>query len=127
MKIICPMCGKENEYSPAVGCLIKCAQCAEWFGEPTLPASEMIPCPICTGAVNPAAECCPFCSHPLQTQSAVKPAVKPFRVASVGKILAGMVLVLLGIGLLISALRQMDSDRRESEAFERQTLDLNRR
>jgi hypothetical protein len=123
MKIICPMCGEENEYSPAAGCLIKCQHCAEWFGEPTPLESALIACPICTEEINAAVECCPFCSHRLPAQ----PAVKQPRVASVGLIITGVLLVVLGTGILISAWYNLAADQGGSESLERQALDMERR
>jgi hypothetical protein len=123
MKIICPACGQENDYSPAVGCLIKCRHCAEWFGEPTPLQSQLVACPFCAQDITPGAATCPCCSHPLPVAPAVPPRRKPFAV----KIVMGLLFLTLGIWILFAAWRAYKTNQPSTDTFERQALDLDRR
>jgi hypothetical protein len=123
MKIICPSCGRENDYSPAVGCLLKCRHCADWFAEPTPLQSQLVPCPFCAQDITPGAPTCPCCSHPLPAQ----PAVPPRRERLAGKIIMGLLFLTLGIWILFTAWRAYKADQHPTDNLERQALDLNRR
>ena len=127
LKIICPTCGKENEYSPAVGCLIKCRHCAEWFGEPTPLESELITCSICAQELGPTVEICPCCSHPLPVRPAPPSISKPTRDETAGKIIVGLLFATFGIWLLLSAWHTIETDQHQSDTFERHAIDMNQR
>jgi hypothetical protein len=103
LKILCPMCRKENEYAPAAGCLIKCRHCSEWFGEPALRQSRLIPCPGCAQEIHPTAANCPFCGHPLPAT----PAGRSPRLVPAARLLAGVLFAAFALWLVLAVWRRL--------------------
>jgi DNA-directed RNA polymerase subunit RPC12/RpoP len=115
MKIICPKCQKENDHSAKLGGLIRCANCEEWFNEPTQTQSQLINCPACSLKVSPQAQNCPSCGQPIR--------LNQNRDNFAGKIIIVILVVLAAIVFLGWTIHKINSDKRDADAMSRELQD----